>query len=172
MPTLNTETQKARRVESQPQANPVDLLKKVVEANPKADTDAIYEEFKEKLLQIDNDAYLDIVIMSWFGPAYSRLTAPEPDPKAQAEQRDRRKAEERALVEAKKAAGQARMAKIVLLDMVLPHGKSLKDSTGRECAQLGPQIGDWLNRVAGEVRPTQVVGKVLSEERLQELYAA
>jgi predicted sugar kinase len=143
MPTLNTETAKGKRAER-----------------------------KERLLEVENDAHLDIVIMSWFGPTYSRLTSPKRDARKEAEARDLRKAEIRARVDAVKATAQERMAKIVLLNMVLPHGKAVKDSTGRECAQLGPKVGEWLSRVAGELRPNQVVGKVLSEDRLQELYAA
>lgn len=172
MPNLNTETAKGKRAERGDPGNPVDLLKEVVEANPGATTDEIYEEFKDRLLEVENDAHLDIVIMSWFGTAYSKLTAPKPDVRKEAEARVRRKAEFRASVEAVKATAQQRMAKIVLSDMVLPHGKAVKYSTGRECAQLGPKVGEWLSRVAGELRPNQVVGKALSEDRLQELYAA
>lgn len=172
MPTLNTETAKAKRAQREAPANPADLLKEVVEANPRDTTDGIYEKFKDRLLDIDNEVHLDIVIMSWFGPVYSKLTAPKVDVR----EHERRLAQKRAEKEADKDAMmgtiRANMTKIVLSDMVLPHGKAVKDSTGRECAQLGPKVGEWLSRVAGELRPNQVVGKALSEDRLQELYAA
>jgi len=172
MITLNTENSKAKRTDREAQANPINLLKEVVAANPRATTDEVYEEFKERILEVENDAHLDIILMSWFGPVYSKLTAPKVDVRAHERQLAQRRAEREAAKEAMKDKIKANMAKIVLLDMVLPHGKAVKDSTGRECAQLGPKVGEWLSRVAGEMRPTQVVGKVLSEDRLQELYAA
>lgn len=169
MPTLNTETKKARRTAREPQANPLDLLKKAVEANPNAGTDTVYEAFKEELLEIQNDAHLDLVLMSWFGPAFAALTAPVKDVHVRAHERARRREE----LEAEKEVAKAKiLSKVILLDMVLPHGKTLRESTGRECAELGPKIGGWLSRIGSEVKPKQTVGAVLSEQRVRALYQA
>lgn len=169
MRTLNIETPKARRTEREAQANPLDLLKKAVEANPNATTDSVYEAFKEDLLEIQNDAHLDVVIMSWFGPAFAALTVPEKDVHVRAHERSKRREE----LEAEKEAVKAKiLSKVILLDMVLPHGKTLRESTGCECAELGPKIGGWLSRIGSEVKLRQTVGAVLSEQRVRALYLA
>lgn len=80
--------------------------------------------------------------------------------------------EKRAELEAKKnkviADIQAvihRAAKIILLDMILPNGKPLRDCTGTECAAFG----GWF-QVVGERVGKNKVGDVLSEADLVELY--
>ena len=56
-------------------------------------------------------------------------------------------------------------AGIVLLNLVLPSGKMLKDSTGAECAGAG----GWYTKIASRVAPDEVVGNVLSEEQLRKI---
>jgi hypothetical protein len=62
------------------------------------------------------------------------------------------------------------IAKITLLDMLMPNGKILRDCTGRECTVLGPQIGVWLAKIGARIKPDDTVGDSLSEEQVQQIY--
>jgi hypothetical protein len=50
----------------------------------------------------------------------------------------------------------------VLLDLVMPNGKLLRDSTGEECEQAG----GWLVQVGARVGRTGIVGALLSDADL------
>ncbi len=56
-------------------------------------------------------------------------------------------------------------AKVILLDMVQPNGKKLRDCTGIYCTQAG----GWLTEV-GRIAGRGLVGKVLTEARLKKLH--
>jgi hypothetical protein len=63
-----------------------------------------------------------------------------------------------------KVADVKRRLAVVLLDLVLPgSGKKLRDATFAECAK----VGGWYAKVAKMGGPRQIVGRVLSEEKLQ-----
>jgi hypothetical protein len=57
---------------------------------------------------------------------------------------------------------------LILLAVITPNGKKLRDLTGRECGQAG----GWFAKLAGKVKATQKVGTVLTEPELRELWAA
>ena len=61
-------------------------------------------------------------------------------------------------------------AQIILLDLVLPNGKALRDCTGRDCKQMSGKMGGWLQKIAERVKPTQFVGDVLKEADVRKLY--
>lgn len=61
----------------------------------------------------------------------------------------------------------AKLRSVVLLDLVLPNGKALRDATGAECAKAGGFFAD----VAKSVTPSQVVGKHRTEGELQNIKA-
>ncbi|NNV20571.1 hypothetical protein EHE22_09055 [Ochrobactrum pseudogrignonense] len=61
----------------------------------------------------------------------------------------------------------AKVRSIVLLDLVLPDGKALRDATGSECAKAG----GFFSEVAKALKPTQVVDKNLTENDLQNIRA-
>jgi hypothetical protein len=79
----------------------------------------------------------------------------------------RRQRQRPALSEDQIAAAEQRLAKIVLLDFVLPNGKKLRDCTGRECAAAG----GWLLKVANHVGADAIVGDKLSETQLAKIFA-
>lgn len=56
---------------------------------------------------------------------------------------------------------------VILLDLTLPNGKALRDSTGAECKRAG----GFFREVAKHIRPTQVVDKHMSEADLQNIRA-
>lgn len=61
----------------------------------------------------------------------------------------------------------AKVRGVILLDLVLPNGKALRDATGSECAKAG----GFFTEVAKALKPTQVVDKHLSEADLQNIRA-
>lgn len=56
---------------------------------------------------------------------------------------------------------------IILLDLVLPNGKALRDATGAECAKAG----GFFTEVSKAIKPTQVVDRHLAEGDLQNIRA-
>lgn len=57
--------------------------------------------------------------------------------------------------------------RVVLLDLVLPNGKALRDATGAECAKAG----GFYSEIAKHIKPTQVVDRHLSENDLKNICA-
>jgi hypothetical protein len=56
---------------------------------------------------------------------------------------------------------------IVLLDLLLPNGKALRDATGAECAKAG----GFFTEVSKVLKPTQVVDRQLTESDLHNIRA-
>lgn len=61
----------------------------------------------------------------------------------------------------------AKVRGVILLDLVLPNGKALRDATGAECAKAG----GFFAEVAKTIKPTQVVDRHLKEADLQNIRA-
>lgn len=61
----------------------------------------------------------------------------------------------------------AKVRGLVLLDLLLPNGKALRDATGDECAKAG----GFFSEVAKHLKPTQVVDRHLREGDLQNIRA-
>lgn len=158
MTSLDTGTYGAK-VQSWKRANPRDLLKRLIEEQPRADKETLFKAFRDQVRGDDGEDFLDSIIEYWFANNYHSLTErPSPAPS---------KAAKRARVEEIKATIKARAAKMILLDMVLPNGKPLRDCTGRECAKAG----GWFTKIAGQVKSGDIVGKVMSETQVRKLYS-
>jgi hypothetical protein len=56
---------------------------------------------------------------------------------------------------------------VVLLDLIMPNGKALRDCTGKECRQAG----GWLVKVADRVGDRGVVGATLDEQEIAAIFA-
>jgi hypothetical protein len=54
-------------------------------------------------------------------------------------------------------------AAVVLLDLVMPNGKALRDCTGKDCRK----IGGWCLLLAKRVPMTKTVAETLNEEQVQ-----
>lgn len=61
----------------------------------------------------------------------------------------------------------AKVRSVILLDLILPNGKALRNATGAECAKAG----GFYAEVAKTIKPTQVVDRHLSEGDLQNIRA-
>ena len=66
------------------------------------------------------------------------------------------------------SADAAKRIKGMLLRVVMPSGKTLKNTLGREL----PATSEWLRRLAELVPPNRRVGDVLDEQQVRDVYAA
>lgn len=152
------------------QANPRELLKRVIDDNPGSDREALLHIFRNQLWREDDaEDYVDTIVEYWFANNYHSLVGPAPIAPRSRESRART-AEIAQDIKARVRAKILERATIVLSDMMLPNGKRLADCSGKECAQMGSAIGGLMGRVAQLVKPKQTVGQVLTEAQLQELY--
>lgn len=161
---LDTGTYGAK-VQSWRKSNPRDILKRLLEENPRADKPALLASLRAELLADDRIDYLDAVIEYWFANNYHSLVEAPATPAA----RQAAKAEKAAKVEAIKEKVKTRIreeAELILLDLVIPGGKALRDATGRDCAKAG----GWFAAIAERVKPGQKVGAAMSEADLRALW--
>jgi hypothetical protein len=73
-------------------------------------------------------------------------------------------------VEAAKAAVHEtveRIKEVVLLDLVQPNGKKLRDCTGADVRAFEAQMPSWFKAIAAKVKPEEIVGEVLSEAEVR-----
>jgi hypothetical protein len=138
-------------------ATPREALAAIVLRSPGKDGGELLQEFQE--LARSNESYLSSIIEEWFRNAYRSLTRPSRSVGAsELRQKEFSRVKEtvRANIKFK--------ANVVLMDIVLPTGKKLRDSTGSDCRYAG----GWLTQIAKVVGPTQLVGRVMSESDLRQ----
>jgi len=58
-----------------------------------------------------------------------------------------------------------KLREVLLLDLVLPNGKTLREATGADCARAG----GFYVEVSKHIKPTQVVDKHLTEANLRDI---
>jgi hypothetical protein len=146
-------------------ANPRDMLKRLIEKNPKANKDELFNLFCEA---VENEPMIiEVIIEYWYINNYQSLMAPRLTAKvATAYRRE-------AITTALKARATAvieKKAKIILLDMVMPSGKKLRDTTFAACAELGERMGQWLSDLSVMGAPNQKIGSVLTEDQVRQVY--
>lgn len=142
-----------------------DLLGDVIRKYPDA-TDAKRRAVFTSLAR-DNDEIAAQIIGAWFDRYSSRHRYDSETAQKRRDRREEERAREHALaVAAEKVASEVRQT--VLLEMVTPNGKKLRDLTGRECQALG----GWFAKISTKVKATQKVGTALTEIELRELWAA
>ena len=130
----------------------------------------VRETFFEFMHSAKGKTHLDGIFEHYFQLRFSALLEQEfPLSREAITRRAERRAEaqEATAAELTQRVTKAIIAKaVVLLDMMTPTGKALRDCTGSECRQMG---GLYL-QIAERVKPTQKVGKVLGEADVQALY--
>ena len=163
MTSLDTGTYGAK-VQSWRRANPRDVLKQIMEeaANPK-DKAALMSAFRERVRGEDGEDYLDSIIEYWFTNNYNSLMDERFRPKRRSSAKSEKATKVAELKEV--VTKRIRQEALFLLDTVLPNGKALRASTFGECAK----IGGSLSLIASKGKPSQIVGKVLSDAQLRKL---
>jgi len=160
---VDTGTYGAKR-QSWEDPNPRDLLLRLIKEHPEKTEAGILALFRREVQ--DNDDYLNPIISYWFANNYLALTAKKKPKEEVQEERE----QIRETAKAKLDEHIEREAKIILLDLLLPNGKVLRNCTGRECAKLGPKVGRWLTKISKQIRPNQIVGDTFSEAQIRRLY--
>ena len=113
----------------------------------------------------DFEEIFDDIILLWFFNAYRTVFAEKPDRKASAQ----RQADIENTIRASLDRVIRNKAAIMLMNMVMPNGRMLKECTGAEVRRLADN--PWLMTIADAIRPRQHVGNVLTEEQLQLAFA-
>lgn len=139
------------------QKSPLELLVSLIEDDPTADNERL---FRKWLVEVrGDDEYLTAALRHTFTNMVSALD------------RDRRakspyKAAMAAMLPQEIARGiKDQVAAVILLNLTLPSGKLLRDATFKECYEAG----GWFIKVSRAGKPSDVVGKALSEEDLRAL---
>lgn len=149
------------KVQSWREHSPRALLKRLVDANPRADKEDLRDLFIRALGRSSGAKYIEAVADYWFNGNYQSLLAPATRPPSAAEKR-----EQRQRIDTIKETIAAR----IMLDWVLLNGKKLRDCTRQECGVQSRRLGPWLNKIASRVPRGKTVGDVLSEAQVRALY--
>lgn len=152
--------------------NPRALLWQLKEDNPKATNDDLLAMFRERV--IADEEYLTVVIdyffvnasRAWREARGENKTSPE---KVQQKKENEVAAEKATALVKKRIVANAKT--LVLMDFLLPHGKTLAASTGKECRMLGPKVGNWLFKIGEAVPTAKLVGKTLTEKKVRSIWA-
>ena len=151
---LNTVRQGSAAVRRTSQANPMELLVSLIEPDPTADIERLFRRWFEEVR--GDDEYLMAALRHTFTNLFSAL---ERDKRSNAPLQDDR--QRRINV----ARAKNKVVSHILLNMLLPNGKSLRDATFGECREAG----GWFLRVADLGSPDEVVGACLTEDALRAL---
>jgi len=147
------------------QGNPRELLKRIIDELGTTDRDRLLGEFTEQALLPGNRPILETVLEYWFSNNLNSLM--ERSTLASSRTLARARTRERTEQVSKDIVRQLTVvAGHMLLDLMLPHGKALKETTGSECLA----IGGWLAHIGGKMKPDDLVGAVYSEEQLRKIF--
>lgn len=137
------------------QDNPRELVISLVEESPGASKDDLFAKFRARLEEAPD--YQRAVDWYFFVNMYEYLVT----------SRNRKPAtqQSKAAIQREVESLKARVANVVLLDLVLPNGKTLREATGADCARAG----GWFAAISKAVKPKQIVGEVLSEAQLKRM---
>jgi hypothetical protein len=139
------------------------VLKRLLEDHPNWNQERLLRAFTEQIAE--NQKYLDAIIEYWFANnLHSLIERP-----ATYTPRETSKAS----TEIKNNIEKAIQYKVgvLLLEMVMPNGKLLRDCNGAECSKLSAKVGGWLMRISKQIKPNDIVGDKLTEQQVRQLYA-
>lgn len=139
--------------------NPTEVIVRLIEENPGASRDVLEKLF---IAEIEDDRdYRTPVLKYFFINAWSGLhpLARRKVSKREIEQRitEERQAVEKKFQELKRA--------VILSELIMPNNKKVADCTGIEMMKFGK----W-HAAVGKIVKRRVVGKVLNEEQLYDLW--
>jgi hypothetical protein len=144
--------------------NPLALLQSLMEKNPTAGESKLLQLFTEEVMDGEEpNPMLQVVIGYTFANLMKRLREKRPVQVTEAS------VARRAAVINQARAGLARVvnkkAQELLMEMVMPNGKLLRDCRFSYTAKLG----GFLGHISQGQNPRQTVGQVFTEEQLREL---
>ncbi len=133
--------------------NPREMLIKLIEQHKDSTKEDLFKLFRSHL--DDEPGYQRAVDWYFFINMYEYATTSRNRNKDPVERAEARQRQEQ-LVESIKA-------QIVLLDLTMPNGKSMRDCTGAEMAKFGNRY----QRIAEKVGKAKTVGSVLNEDQVK-----
>jgi len=143
--------------------NPRDALKNIISDNPKAGKEELLEKFTQTVFQKYNRGLIETIIEYWFANNLNSLLNSNSKLKMEFSRPGQvSKVKEQIRERIKIAAG------VVLLDMIMPNNKPLRECTGAECTATG----GWLLVLAKRMPPSAFVGKIFSEEDVRKMLVA
>lgn len=141
--------------------NPREVLINIIDQNPSAAKEELLEIFTRSALEKGRRTLLETIIEYWFANNLNSLLNSDSGLRKQFSNPQVSKIKEQIRERIKIAAG------VVLMDMILPNKKRLRDCSGAECAA----VGGWLSVVATHMSPSEIVGKKLSEQDVRAILA-
>lgn len=141
--------------------NPRDVLKNVIEKNGRSSKEELLRIFTQTIFEKGNRALIETVIEYWFANNLNSLLNSDSQLREQFSKPQISKIKEQIRERIKIAAG------VVLMDMIMPNKKRLRDCSGAECAA----VGGWLSVVATRMSPSAIVGKTFSEQDIRGMLA-
>lgn len=166
MTTLDTGIYGAKRV-SYDEVTYRDLVKRIRERDIHASIEDSFATFLQEIEKPRNKRHLLSALKYAHANAFGSLGRPSPvRRKPSVAERAASKARQDFLNAAAVQTVRAGAIRMVLLDFVLPNGKALRDSTGKDCAKAG----GWLTKIAASIKPGQKVGDVLSEAQVKKIF--
>jgi hypothetical protein len=147
-------------------ANPRELIMRIMKENPSADEITLRKLFWREVKNDEDhqralsEYFLDHVFKS-LHDSESRKRSSEQAKEAASAARERAHNVKRQL----KARVQEE-AKLILLDLLMPNGKTLRNCTGADCESFG----GWFARLAKHVPAKELVGDVLNERDVRKLW--
>lgn len=154
----------------------LDVVRSVIRENPTATETERRTMFADLIRQDDYSEFFDDLIVKMWQLVYNKaVRAVFPPSKVKLREIgktakiERRTQEQKAAATSKAVAGVVQKAKEEiasrLLDFITPNGKKLRDCTGAQCATFG----SWYTKVSKAVKPNQLVGDVMDNEKLKKL---
>lgn len=138
--------------------NPMQALVDLLDSDPTANADRLFRKWWPVILA--DDDYLIAVGRHAFA---NFLTSLDRDRRRGARQTSNTEMHKERQAAARRLT--KHVHRIVLLDLMLPNGKKLRESTFAECSAAG----GWFKMVAAKGRPSEIVGQVLNEGDLRKL---
>jgi hypothetical protein len=144
--------------------NPRSLLETIITKNPRADERRLHELFWREIE--DDKELLRACIEYWLDNNYHSLKRemsglPKSTSKPAQVTVD---AVSKTKAQIKKQI--VHEARIMLLDLVMPNNKLLRNCTGRDCIK----IGGWLGQLGKKVPATKTVAETLSEKEVYDIW--
>jgi hypothetical protein len=134
--------------------NPREVLISIIDQHPSAAKEELLEIFTQSVLEKGRRTLLETIIEYWFANNLHSLLNSDSGLRKQFSAPQVSKIKEQIRERIKIAVG------VVLMDMILPNKKRLRDCSGAECSA----VGGWLSVVATRMSPSEIVGKKFSEE--------
>lgn len=151
--------QRGAKRQSWQRANPRAVLEALYRKHPDASEEELAAKFWDEI-RSDDDVLKVIALDYWFPNNYRSMIVPPASPP-----RTRMRVAA-AAVQKQVEAGIQKQARLLLMDLLMPNGKTLSECTGRDCQRFG----GWLKKISTRVKPRQKVGDVLTETDLQSMH--